>query len=490
MVLCWKKSGYLKLFSLFISNVLNSIIAQGLNMSNKKLWGGAFQESASHELDEFWSSIKFDFRLAEYDIQGSIAHATMLGDCNIISKDEQKILINGLNDILTDYKNDKIEFKISDEDIHMNIERHLHERVGPVAGKLHTARSRNDQVALDMHLYVRDMSQKSVLLLKNLVTALIDQAEKNLDTIMPGYTHLQRAQPVLFAHHLLAYAWMFHRDIKRMGNVCDSASLSPLGSGAIAGTTFPVNRKQVADILGLKNVYPNSMDAVSNRDFVIEMLMANSLIAMHLSRLCEEIIIWVSSEFGFVKLSDAYCTGSSMMPQKKNADLAELVRGKTGRVYGDLLSMLTVVKGTPLTYNKDFQEDKECLFDSCDTVQQSLFHISGMISTMQSRPDAMLKATREGFLNATDVADYLVRKGIPFRETHEVAAKIVAFCYSQSRIIDELSIDELKTFHPLFEKDVYEAINIQNVVNRRNSYGGTSTEAVKIQLKEIKKSLQ
>lgn len=455
-------------------------------MSNKKLWGGAFKESASHELDEFWGSIGFDFRLAEYDIQGSIAHATMLGDTDIISKDEQKKLIDGLQSILKDHKNQRIEFRISDEDIHMNVERHLHERIGAIAGKLHTARSRNDQVALDMHLYVHDMSQKSISLLQNLIEAFIEQAEKNMDAIMPGYTHMQRAQPIIFSHHLLAYAWMFMRDIKRMKAVLESSSLSPLGAGAIAGTTFPIDRHQVANLLGLNGVYTNSMDAVSNRDFVIEMLMANSLIAAHLSRLCEEVILWVSSEFGFVKLSDSYCTGSSMMPQKKNADLAELVRGKTGRVYGDLLTMLTVIKGTPLAYNKDFQEDKECLFDSCDTIQKSLFHITGMIKTMSSRPDNMMKATREGFLNATDVADYLVRKGIPFRETHEVSAKIVAFCYSQNRIIDELSLDELKTFHHLFEQDVYEAIDIRNVVNRRQSYGGTATTSVKKQIEEIK----
>lgn len=455
-------------------------------MSNKKLWGGAFTETASQELDEFWGSIKFDYRLAEYDIQGSIAHATMLGDTGIISKDESAQIINGLQSILEDCRNDKIEFKTSDEDIHMNIERHLTEKIGAVAGKLHTARSRNDQVALDMHLYVRDMSQKTIALLKNLINAFISQAEKNLDTIMPGYTHLQRAQPIIFSHHLLAYAWMFLRDIKRIEAVAESASLSPLGAGAIAGTTFPINRQQVADILDMRGVYPNSMDAVSNRDFVIEMLMANSLIAAHLSRLCEEVILWVSSEFGFIKLSDAYCTGSSMMPQKKNADLAELVRGKTGRVYGDLMTMLTIIKGTPLTYNKDFQEDKECLFDSCDTVQQSLFHITGMIETMAARPDNMLKATAEGFLNATDVADYLVRKGIPFRETHEIAAKIVAYCYANKRIIDDLSIAEFQTFSPLFTADVYDAIDIKNVVNRRQSYGGTARSSVEKQLAEIK----
>jgi argininosuccinate lyase len=455
-------------------------------MSGKKLWGGAFSETASADLDEFWSSISFDHRLAEYDIRGSIAHAEMLGHTGIISAAEKDQIVSGLNAILDDYKNGKIEFKISDEDIHMNVERHLHERIGVVAGKLHTARSRNDQVALDVHLYVRATASRTISLLQGFISALIDQAEKNLDTVMPGYTHLQRAQPVLFAHHLLAYAWMFQRDIIRLEAVHDSASLSPLGSGAIAGTTFPIDRQYVAKSLGMTSVYPNSMDAVSNRDHIVEMLAANSLIAAHLSRLCEEIILWVSSEFGFVKLSDAYCTGSSMMPQKKNADLAELVRGKTGRVYGHLMSMLTVIKGLPLTYNKDFQEDKECLFDSCDTVQKSLLHVTGMIATMTARPDKMMQATKEGFLNATDVADYLVRKGIPFRETHEIAAKIVAFCYENKRVIEDLSLEELRQFNPAFEQDVYDAIDIRSIVNRRQSYGGTARSSVELQLQEIK----
>jgi argininosuccinate lyase len=458
-------------------------------MSGKKLWGGAFAETASADLDEFWSSIGFDHQLAEYDIRGSIAHADMLGHAGIISAEETEQIVSGLKSILEDCKNGKIEFKISDEDIHMNIERHLHERIGPLAGKLHTARSRNDQVALDMHLYVRAAASQTTELLQNFIAALIDQAEKNLDTVMPGYTHLQRAQPILFAHHLLAYAWMFQRDITRLGTVKDSASCSPLGAGAIAGTTFPIDRHHVAKSLGMTSVYPNSMDAVSNRDHIIEMLAANSLIAAHLSRLCEEIILWVSSEFGFVKLSDAYCTGSSMMPQKKNADLAELVRGKTGRVYGHLMAMLTVVKGLPLTYNKDFQEDKECLFDSCETVQKSLYHMTGMISTMTARPDKMMQATKEGFLNATDVADYLVRKGIPFRETHEIAAKIVAFCYENGRIIEALSLEELRTFSSAFDQDVYDAIDIRAIVNRRQSYGGTARSAVEQQLQEIKKLL-
>jgi len=456
---------------------------------SKKLWGGAFQDTASPELEQFWNSIPFDHRLIEYDIDGSIAHATMLGSTGIITKAESQQIIEGLRQILADYKLGKIEFRLSDEDIHMNVERYLHERIGALAGKLHTARSRNDQVALDMHLYVRDQAHKTISLLRNFIAALIHQAEANIDTIMPGYTHLQRAQPVSFAHHLLAYGWMFQRDITRVEAVAASASRSPLGAGAIAGTTHPIDRHEVASLLNLDHIYANSMDAVSNRDYMVEMLMANALIATHLSRLCEEIILWVSSEFGFVRLSDAYCTGSSMMPQKKNADLAELIRGKTGRVYGDLMAMLTVLKATPLAYNKDFQEDKEGLFDSIDTIQHSLFHMTGMIDTMEARPAQMMKATREGFLNATDLADYLVKKGIPFRETHEIAAKAVAQCHAAGKTLNDLSLAELKAFHPAFEDDVFAAINIPTIVNRRNSYGGTARDAVLKQLSEIKAAL-
>ncbi|MEK7801119.1 MAG: argininosuccinate lyase, partial [Pseudomonadota bacterium] len=312
--------------------------------------------------------------------------------------------------------------------------------------------------------------------------ALIAQAEKNFETIMPGYTHLQRAQPVTFAHHLLAYAWMIVRDIERVKHVIDAVSLCPLGAGALAGTTFPINRDMVAKELGFSGVYQNSLDAVSNRDFILDFLMANSLIAAHLSRFCEEVILWMSSEFGFVKLSDAYCTGSSMMPQKKNADLAELVRGKTGRVYGALTTMLTILKGLPLAYNKDFQEDKECLFDSIDTVQQSLYHLTGMVKTMTARPDKMLAATKEGFLNATDFADYLVEKGLPFRKAHEISARLVADCIAQNKTFEDLSLGELKALHPLITDDVIAAIDIRNALARRQSVGGPAPNQVKEQM--------
>lgn len=455
----------------------------------QKLCGGGFAEVANPKLEEFWNSIRFDWRLAEIDITGSIAHARMLGECNIISKEDSSSLIKGLKDILDEVRSNKIQFRLEDEDIHMNIERILHERIGQVAGKLHTARSRNDQVVLDMHLFLRNEAEVIIKHLQSFVKALIVQAENNIETIMPGYTHLQRAQPITFAHHLLAYAWMIVRDIGRMKNVIDAVSICPLGAGALAGTAFPIDRNMVAKELGFEDIYYNSIDAVSNRDFILDFLMANCVIAAHLSRFCEEIILWVSSEFGFVKLSDSYCTGSSMMPQKKNADLAELVRGKTGRVYGALITMLTILKGLPLAYNKDFQEDKECLFDSIDTVQQSLYHLTGMVKTMVARPEKMLAATKEGFLNATDFADYLVGKGLPFREAHEISAKLVSDCLVNKKTFEDLSIDEFKSLHPLVEADVMDAIDIRNVLSRRQSIGSPSPEQVKKQIKILKARL-
>lgn len=451
--------------------------------SSKKLWGGAFTQSADAALQDFWNSIGFDHILAEYDITGSMAHAGMLGRCGILTADEAKTIIAGLEELLVEARNGTLQFQPEDEDIHMNIERLLHAKIGAVAGKLHTGRSRNDQSAVDMHLYVRHAAIKIARLLRGLIGALFEQAQANTATIMPGYTHLQRAQPVLFAHHLLAYAWMLSRDMTRMRHCLHAVRLSPLGAGAIAGTTFAIDRADTAQALGFAGVYENSMDAVSNRDHIVEMLAANALIAAHLSRFCEEIVLWTSAEFGFVRLSDAYCTGSSMMPQKKNADLAELVRGKTGRVYGHLMSMLTVLKGTPLTYNKDFQEDKECLFDSVNTVQQSLLHLTGMVQTMQARPDKMLKATIEGFLNATDLADYLAHKGLPFRQAHEVVGRMVAHCLEHDLALTDLSLAQMQGFNDLIDADVFEALAIETVVARRTSQGGTSPQAVADQIK-------
>lgn len=458
----------------------------------KKLWGGRFSETADESLDSFWNSIAFDNRLARYDIRGSMAHAAMLAKQGIIPQQDADAIIEGLRGILADVEAGRIEFALSDEDIHMNVERILHERIGAAsAGKLHTARSRNDQVAVDMHLFVRDEACRGTIeLLHGLQQALREKAIEYASVIMPGYTHLQRAQPVLFGHHLLVYVWMLNRDIGRLIDCYKRANLCPLGAGAIAGTTFPIDREATAKELGFAGIYPNSMDAVSDRDFVIETLFANALIAGHLSRFCEEVILWMSSEFGFVQLSDKYCTGSSMMPQKKNADLAELVRGKTGRVYGALIAMLTVLKGVPLTYNKDFQEDKEGLFDSVDTVQRSIFHLTGMVRTIKVNAANTRKAASAGFLNATDVADYLAKRGVPFREAHEVTGKLVAYCLRESKELDQLTLDELRGFHAAFNDDVYADMDLDNVVNRRNSAGGTAFTQVQQQLKQAASAIE
>lgn len=456
---------------------------------SKKLWGGGFTQTASAKLEAFWNSIEFDQRLADVDIQGSIAHAKMLGKCGIISAEDSVKIVEGLGQVLADLKAEQIEFRLEDEDVHMNVERILGEKIGASAGKLHTARSRNDQVALDMHLYVRKEAEEVISLLNGLMQAFMGQAEQNILTIMPGYTHLQRAQPVTFAHHMLAYVWMLLRDLKRVEAVRDSVSLCPLGAGALAGTTFPIDREFVAQELGFDGIYQNSLDAVSNRDYILEFLSANAIIAAHLSRFCEEIVLWMSSEFSFVKLSDAYCTGSSMMPQKKNADLAELVRGKTGRVYGALVTMLTVLKGVPLAYNKDFQEDKECLFDSLDTIKGCLYHLTGMVETMQAKPEAMLAATKEGFLNATDFADYLVGKGVAFREAHEVSAKLVADCLAKGKSLEDLSMEEWQDVHPSVREDVLAAINIQNVLACRQSQGAPSPKSVHEQIEILRSRL-
>ncbi|MEJ0062083.1 MAG: argininosuccinate lyase [Alphaproteobacteria bacterium] len=451
-------------------------------MSNrKKLWSGRFSESASESLEDFWNSIGFDQRLAAFDIRGSIAHARMLGAQGIISAEESTALIAGLEGLAADLAEGKIEFARGDEDIHMNIERLLHERIGPAAGKLHTARSRNDQVALDMHMFAREACAETARLLLGMQKALLKLAAEQGDAVMPGYTHLQRAQPVLFGHHLLAYVWMFQRDIGRMQDCRKRANISPLGAGALAGTTFPIDREATARELGFEGIYPNSLDAVSDRDFAVELLAANALVAAHLSRFCEEIILWMTGEFGFIALGDSYCTGSSMMPQKKNPDLAELVRGKTGRIYGALIAMLTVLKGTPLAYNKDFQEDKEGLFDSVDTVQKSLFHLTGMLATLRVKRDAMHAAASKGFLNATDVADYLAARNVPFRAAHEIAGKLVRLCLDAGKELHELTLPELQKFSAAFADDVYAAMDLNNVVGRRTSAGGTAPAQVAMQ---------
>lgn len=449
---------------------------------NKRLWGGAFSSDSLPLLQEYSNSIAFDWQLAPYDIAGSIAHVTMLAECGIISSQEALQIKAGLEQLAQEVDAGTLVFSLEDEDVHMNVERILHERIGAVAGKLHTARSRNDQVALDMHLYVRAQCKGVVEDILSLQRVLVSLAEKHLEVIMPGYTHLQRAQPILFSHHLLAYFWMLERDKGRFIDCEKRTNQSPLGAGALAGTTFPINRERVAELLNFASVYPNSLDAVSDRDFVVEFLAAASLTMTHLSRFCEEIVLWTSGEFRFVRLHDTYCTGSSIMPQKKNADHAELIRGKTGRVYGALLSLLTTLKGLPLAYNKDMQEDKEGLFDTVKTVRGALQIMAGMVETMQVRPDMMRAAAGADFSNATDMADYLAAKGLPFREAHEVSAKLVAHCMNENTHLEQLSLEFLKSRSELFAEDIYQALETQTVVDRRNSEGGTGTTAVQIQL--------
>ncbi|MDD3652764.1 MAG: argininosuccinate lyase [Desulfotomaculaceae bacterium] len=443
-----------------------------------KLWGGRFQRDTDRLVEDFHSSISFDRRLYKYDIMGSIAHARMLGKTGIISIDEAQEIVRGLEEVLADIEAGRVEFSVSSEDIHMNVEQLLTAKIGEAGKKLHTARSRNDQVALDIRMYLKDEIDQVIDLLSRLRACLLDLAEEHLATVMPGYTHLQRAQPVTLAHHLLAYCQMFSRDQDRLADCRRRADVLPLGAGALAGTTFPLDREYVAKQLGFAAISQNSLDAVSDRDFAVEFAATASLIMVHLSRLCEEIIFWSSAEFAFIELDDAYSTGSSMMPQKKNPDVAELVRGKSGRVFGNLQALLTMLKGLPLAYNKDLQEDKEALFDTVDTVKKCLIVFRPMLETMRVRKDNMEAAARGGFTNATDLADYLVRRGAPFRVAHEVAGKLVAHCLEQNRTLDQLSLDEYKMFSPLVAEDVYEAIDIKRCVEARNVTGGPAPDAV------------
>ncbi|HBF40045.1 MAG TPA: argininosuccinate lyase, partial [Firmicutes bacterium] len=419
---------------------------------------------------------------AEEDIQGSIAHANMLGDCNIIKRPEADAIIIGLKKILEKVKAGQIEWDVKAEDIHMNIEKLLIQEIGETGKKLHTARSRNDQVALDARLYVRKEIAAIQNLFKELLKVLLEMAEREQDTILPGYTHLQRAQPILLGHHLLAYFEMFKRDLERTDDCLKRVVISPLGAGALAGTGFATNRHQIAAELDFQGVSCNSLDAVSDRDFVAEFIFIISLSMMHLSRFSEELVLWSSMEFGFVEMDDSYSTGSSIMPQKKNPDVVELVRGKTGRVYGDLMAILTILKGLPLAYNKDMQEDKEALFDAVDTLKGCVSIFIPMLQTLAFNKDKMLAATKDGFLNATDLADYLVAKGLPFRSAHSIVGKLVHYCLEQQKRLEELSLEEFQAASTLIEKDVYETLEIQKVVAVRNSYGGTSKKQVLAQL--------
>ena len=437
-----------------------------------KLWGGRFTKETNELVNNFNASISFDQKFYKQDIQGSIAHATMLAAQGIISEDEGKQITDGLKDILSDIESGKLEITDEYEDIHTFMEATLIERIGDAGKKLHTGRSRNDQVALDMHMYMkREVAEIAELLLK-FEEALLTVAKKHEKTLMPGYTHLQRAQPITFAHHMLAYFNMLQRDFRRLLGVWEGADMMPLGAGAIAGTTFPIDRFMVAEELNFGTVYPNSMDAVSDRDYIIEFLSFASTLMMHMSRLSEEICLWSSTEFGFVELDDAFATGSSMMPQKKNPDISELVRGKTGRVYGHLMAMLTTAKGLPLTYNKDLQEDKEGFFDAIDTVKFTLAVYRDMILTMTVNVDKMAQAVSKDFSNATDLADYLVRKGLPFRQAHEVVGKCVAYAIHQGKFLPEISLEEYKQFSDLFESDLLVALKPEHCVEARKSYGG------------------
>lgn len=443
-----------------------------------KLWGGRFQKSTDALVEEFTSSISFDKRLYKQDIQGSIAHANMLGKCGIISQEDVKQIIEGLEGILKDIEAGNFHFEIALEDIHMNIEKRLTERIGAAGGRLHTARSRNDQVALDTHMYLKEEIQEIAGFLLGLQEAILDLAGNHLETIMPGYTHLQRAQPITFAHHMMAYFYMLQRDMERLQLCFAHTDLMPLGAGALAGTTYPIDRHYVAEQLGFANLYENSIDAVSDRDYIIEFLAFASVCMMHLSRLSEELILWSSTEFNFIELDDAFCTGSSIMPQKKNPDVAELVRGKTGRIYGHLFAMLTTAKGLPLAYNKDLQEDKEGLFDAVDTVKTSVAIYGAMLQNVKVHGDIMLDVLRRDFSNATDMADYLVKKGLPFRQAHEVVGKSVYYCIENKLVLTDLNMEQFKGFSPLLDEDILEVLKIENCVSARRSYGGTAPEAV------------
>ena len=443
-----------------------------------KLWGGRFSKATDGLVDDFHSSISFDQRLAEQDITGSIAHATMLGEQGIIPQADADKIVAGLRDILADVKAGKITWHVDAEDIHMNVETLLTQRIGDAGKRLHTGRSRNDQVALDVRMYAKLACDETRQMLTDLLEALLDIAQDNLHTIMPGYTHLQKAQPITLAHHMMAYFQMFLRDRTRFEAAYRSADVMPLGSGALAGTTYPLNRERVAELLGFSQITQNSLDGVADRDFLLDYLSAASICMMHLSRFCEELILWSSSEFHFVEMDDAYATGSSIMPQKKNPDVAELIRGKTGRVYGDLMTLLTVMKGLPLAYNKDMQEDKEAFFDARDTLVKGLTVFTAMLRTITFRKDVMAQAASGGFTNATDCADYLVRKGVAFRDAHKVVGQLVAHCLNENKALLDLTLEELRSFHPAFDADVFDDLSMLACVERRRIPGAPAPDMV------------
>ena len=455
-----------------------------------KLWGGRFTKETNQLVHNFNESLSFDRKFYHQDIEGSIAHVTMLAKQGILSEDDRDKIIQGLKGIRKDIEEGRLEFTPEHEDIHSFVEANLTERIGEAGKRLHTGRSRNDQVALDMKLYTRDEIQELSHLLKDLLKELLTIMENNLDTFMPGFTHLQKAQPITLAHHIGAYFEMFTRDRQRLHDIKERLNYCPLGAGALAGTTYPLDREYTAKLLGFYGPTLNSMDSVSDRDYLIEFLAALSIISMHLSRFCEEIIIWNTNEYRFVELDDSYSTGSSIMPQKKNPDIAELIRGKTGRVYGALMSLLTAMKGLPLAYNKDMQEDKELTFDAIDTVKGCVSLFTGMVSTMGFRKDVMETSAKNGFTNATDVADYLVNKGVPFRDAHGVSGRLVLKCIAKDCALDDLTLEEFKEESPVFDQDIFEAISMKTCVEKRNTIGAPGQEAMKKVVEIYKKRME
>ena len=452
-----------------------------------KMWAGRFQKEENSEVNDFNSSISFDYVMFEEDIKGSMAHASMLGKMGIIKEADSKLIIDTLADILSDIKDGKLLLDMEAEDIHMFVEAELTKRIGEVGKRLHTARSRNDQVALDIRMHLKNKVKEVLEYIKEFKDTILDLAIKNKETIMPGYTHLQRAQPITFANHLLAYAFMLKRDYDRFMDAYNRMNYSPLGSCALAGTTYPIDREMVANSLGFDGVVLNSLDGVSDRDFTVELAAASSILMMHLSRFSEEIIMWCSWEFKFIELDDAYSTGSSIMPQKKNPDICELIRGKTGRVYGKLVTLLTMLKGIPLAYNKDMQEDKEAIFDCMKTVIDCLKIFNPMLKTITVNKENMYKAAQKGFINATDLADYLVKKGMAFRDAYKISGSLVSYCISKNIVLEDVTLDEFKTYSELFDKDVYEEIKLEKCTFKRNSLGASSIESVNKQIEELKK---
>ena len=454
-----------------------------------KLWAGRFTKDTDERVNSFNSSLSFDCRMYKHDIKGSMAHAKMLGKCGIISNEDVELILKGLEGILADIENQKLTFDNDAEDIHMFIEAELTKRIGDAGKRLHTARSRNDQVAVDLRLYLIDEIKEIIELITELIEVLIKKAEENKETIMPGYTHLQRAQPIMFGHHLMAYVSMLLRDKERLSQCLERTKVLPLGSCALAGTTYPIDRQMVKDELGFNSVCTNSLDGVSDRDFAIELASDISIAMMHLSRFSEEVVLWCSWEFKFIELDDGFSTGSSIMPQKKNPDITELVRGKTGRVYGDLMTLLTMMKSLSLAYNKDMQEDKEAIFDAVDTIKECLITVIPMIDTMTVLKDNMRKAAAKGFINATDLADYLTKKGVPFRDAYKISGSIVGWCVLNDKTLEEVPMEVYKEYSEIFEEDVFDAINLETCVNMRKSEGGPSKGSVEKQITLAKENL-